>query len=110
MSDDRKLYVNAWTVVLVVFDFRFRESCPARDAPIDRLLAAIDETLVDNIGEQSQFIGLVLGIQRDVRMFPIGNHAQPLKLSSLNAFIFESILLACLSNVRGRNICLAGFT
>ena len=59
MPHDRELHIHAVADVVLVFDLRLRQRGAARNAPIDRLLAAIDKALLDDVGEQPQFLRLV---------------------------------------------------
>ena len=68
MADHRELHVDALADVVLVFDLRLGQRGAARDAPIHRLLAAIDEALLDDVGEQPQFVGLVVPVQGQVGM------------------------------------------
>src|SRR5580765_5374417 len=52
MSDDGKFYVNALADVVVILDFGFGQSRAAGNAPIDGLFAAINESLLDDVGEE----------------------------------------------------------
>ena len=49
--------------MVVVFHFGLGQGRARRDAPINRLLAAIDESLLDDVGKEPQFSRLVLLIE-----------------------------------------------
>ena len=69
--------------VVLILHLRLGQRRAARDTPIDRLLAAIDESLLDQVGEQPQFLRLVGWVQREVRVVPLAEHTESLKLLAL---------------------------
>ena len=80
LADDGKFHVDALADVIVVFDFRFGQRGAAGDAPVDRLLAAIDETFFDDVREQAQFVRFVFLVEREVRIIPIAENAEAFEL------------------------------
>ena len=108
LADDRELHVNALADVVGVFDLRLGERSAARDAPIHRLLAAIDEALLHDVREQAEFVRLVFLAERDVRIFPVAKHAEALELRALDVEILERIRLARLANRGGVGAGVAG--
>ena len=83
--------IHALADVVVVFDFGLGQRGAARDAPIHRLLAAIDKTLLHDVGEQAQFVGLVFLVEREIRIFPIAEHAEALELRALDVDVFARV-------------------
>ena len=84
MPHQRELHIYALADVVLVFDLGLSQRRAAGDAPIDRLLAAIDKPLVHDVGEQPQLLGLVFLVQRQVRIFPVAEHAKPFELVKLD--------------------------
>ena len=104
MSDQRELHIHALADMVLVFHFGLGQGGAARDAPIDRLLAAIDEALLDDVGEQAQFVRLVFLGERQVRVVPVPEHAEPLELGALDIDVLAGVGLARLADggrVRG---------
>ena len=98
MPDQRKLHIHALADVVLVFDLRLRQRGAAGDAPIDGLLAAIHEALLHNVGEQAQLVGLVFFGERQVRVVPIAQHAEPLELGALDINVLARVGLAGLAD------------
>ena len=59
MADDRKSHVDALADVVFVFHLGLCERRAARDAPVNRFLAAIDEAFLNNVREQPQFVRFI---------------------------------------------------
>src|SRR5216117_1230276 len=78
--DDRKLYINALTYVVPILDFSFRQGRAAGYAPINRFLAAINKTLLDDIRKEPQFVGFVFLVERQIRLFPFTKNTEAFKL------------------------------
>jgi hypothetical protein len=89
-TDDRELHEHALADVIGVFDFRLRQRGARRDAPVNRLLAAIDETLLDDVREQAQFVGFVFLVQREVGILPIAQHAEAFELHALESMYLRA--------------------
>src|SRR5262245_11766638 len=58
-TDDRKFHKDTLADMILVFDFRLGQGRSARNAPINRLLAAVYKTLFYDFGKQKQFLGFV---------------------------------------------------
>ena len=71
MTDQWKFYVDALADVVLIFDLRFGQGGAAGDAPVNRFLAAINETLLDDVGKQPQLIGFIFLVQGEIRIVPI---------------------------------------
>ena len=95
--------------MVIVFDLGFSQRGAARDAPIDRFLAAINETLLHDVGEQAQLVRFVFLGQREVGMIPVAEHAQPLELRALDVDVFVRVGLARLADRDGVRRGIAGF-
>jgi len=69
--------------VVLVLDLGLGERGLERDAPIDGLLAAVDQALLHKGGEGAQDVRLKPGILGAVARGPVGQHAEPLELRRL---------------------------
>ncbi len=78
----------------MVFDFRLGQRRARRDAPIHRLLAAINKAFLNDVREQSQFIGLVFLVERQIGIVPVAQHTEPLELRALNVDVFAGVGVA----------------
>ena len=87
--------------MIVVFDFGFGQRGAARDAPVDRLFAAINEALLDDVREQAQFVGFVFFVQREIRIFPIAENAEAFELRALDVDEFARVSVAGFADGRG---------
>ena len=96
-----KLHEHALADVVLVFDLGFGQRGAAGDAPINRLLAAIDKSLLHDVGEQAQFVGLVFLVQREIRIFPIAEHAEAFELRALDIDVFARVGFAGFADGRG---------
>src|SRR6516225_7561582 len=101
MPQEWELYIHALADVVFVFHLGLGKRRAAGDAPIHRLLAAINESLLNDIREQPQLLSLIFLLQRDIGIVPIAEDAEPLELNALDVEIFESISLAGLANRGG---------
>jgi hypothetical protein len=81
----RELHINRRRGVLLVFDFRLGKRGPAVDAPMDGLLALVDEALVDEFPQGARDRGLIAEVHRQVGMFPVAEDRQTLELGRHDA-------------------------
>ena len=79
----KKTHVYGNRGLVFVFDFRFRQGRSAVQAPVDRLLAAIDMPAGEDLGERPDLVGLVAGRHGQVRPLPLAQHAEPPKILAL---------------------------
>ncbi len=91
MIHHRKLHIDALADVVFVFHLGFGQRSPAGDAPINGLLAPIDETSLNDIGEKTKFIRLIFLVKRQVRIVPITQNAEALELSPLKIDVLASV-------------------
>ena len=64
LARELELHIDGLADVVGVFHLGLGERGAAGDAPIHRLLAAIDEALRDEVGEEAQLVGLIFLVQR----------------------------------------------
>jgi hypothetical protein len=69
--------------VVAILDLRLGERGLEGDAPVDRLLAAVDEAPLDERGKGADNVRLERRILRLVLVFPVGQHAEALELTGL---------------------------
>ena len=107
LAHDRELHIHALADVVLILHLRLGQRRAARDTPIDRLLAAIDESLLDQVGEQPQFLRLVGWVQREVRVVPLAEHTESLELLALCVDEAKRVLLARLADGGRRGVGVA---
>jgi len=73
-TDDRKFDVYARTDMILIFHLGLSQRRSARNVQLDRFLASINKTFLDQVGEQPQFIRLILRVQRQIWIFPISKN------------------------------------
>ncbi len=76
----RELHVDGRRGVVFVFHLGFGQRRAAVDAPVDRLLALVDESLLDELPERARDRRLVLEVHRQVRVLPVAEDAEALEL------------------------------
>src|SRR5487761_2121635 len=106
---NRKLHEHALAGVIGVFDFRFGERGAAGNAPVNRLFAAINKALGHDVGEQTQFVGLVGLVQGEIRIFPIAEDAEAFELFALEINVFTGVGFAGFADGGGIGRRVAGF-
>ncbi len=94
--------------MVVVFHLGLGQRSAAWDAPIDRLLATIDEALLHDVREEAQFVGLVFLVEREVRMVPIAEYAEAFELCALEIDVFARVGVTGGTNGRGIGGSVAG--
>ncbi len=94
--------------MITVFDFRLGQRGVARDAPIDRLLASIDEPLLDQVGEEAQLVGFIFLVEREVGLVPGAEHAETYELRALHVDVFTRVGFAGFADGRGLGAGIAG--
>ena len=72
----RELHVDRRRGVVRVLDFSFRERGPAVDAPVDRLLALVDEPALDELAQRARDRRLVIEVHRQVGVLPVAEDAR----------------------------------
>src|SRR5262245_4610760 len=82
--DQRKPHINRGRSVIFVFNFRLGKSGLIRCTPEYRLQSLIDASPLHKFPELSDDRGLISGIHREIRMLPIAQDPEPLKLFTLN--------------------------
>ena len=76
----RELDVDRRRRVIFVLDFRFGQRRAAVDAPVNRLLAFVDESALHEFSERPRDCRLVPEIHRQIRVRPVAQNPEPLKL------------------------------
>jgi len=94
--------------MVLVFHFRLGERGAAGDAPVNRLLPAINKTLFDNVREQAQFVCLVFLVERQIRFFPFAENAQAFELDALEINVFARVGVAGFADRGGVGVRVAG--
>ena len=74
-----------------VFDFGFGQRRAAVKAPVNGLQAAVHVALLHDAGKRADFGGFRFRAHRQVRIFPVGEHAQTLEAGFLLGDLFLGI-------------------
>ncbi len=101
---------HALADVVLIFHLRLGERGAAGNAPVNRLLAAIDKTLGHDVGEQAQFVGLVFLVEREIRILPIAKHAKAFELRALDVNEFVGVGVAGFADGRCIDAAVAGLS
>ena len=94
LARELELHIDRLADVVGVFHLGLGERGAARDAPIHRLLATIDEALRDKVGEEAQLIGLVFLVEREVGVLPVAEDAEAFELGALEVDVFAGVGIA----------------
>ena len=94
VGQERIFDVNRPAAVVFVFDLRLRQRRLVTQAPVDRLAAAIDVTLLQEPHEGLGDVGLVVELHGQVRLVPFPEHPQPLKIIALQVDVLFRIAAA----------------
>jgi hypothetical protein len=94
--------------VVLVLDLGLGERRSAVDAPVNGLLALVDQTARDALAERARNGGLVFEVHRQVGMLPVPEDAQALELLGHDADEAFRVRAAGPTEVRGRHLAFPG--
>ena len=94
VREKRKPHPDGRAVMVRVLHFRLGQRRAILDAPVDRLQALVDVTLIQEIHERAGDHGLILRAHREIGIFPAPQHAQPLEILPLDIDILLRVLAA----------------
>ena len=100
-AHQREHHVDGRGRFFLVFDLRLGERGLRPRAPEDGLLLAIDEAGFHEARKRADDVGLVARIQRQVRVLPVAQHAQPAKLALLDRNKFPRVLFRAAAHLGG---------
>ena len=103
---ERKLHVDRRRRMVCVLDLGFRERGAAVNAPVDRLLAFVDQRTLDEFSECARDVRLVPRIHRDVVMVPVAEDHQPLEFGSHHVDVPPRVLATCAADIGDRHVAL----
>ena len=111
---DREFDVDGEAWVLLVFNLCLCQRSVAVRAPVNRFQTLVDITLLCHVAENFNLLCLKFRLEGHVRIFPLAQSTQTLKLCALGIQIMQSKLLANLSqldrtDVAGNACLLSGF-
>ena len=101
-THQRKLHVDRRIGALDIFHLRLRQRRLRAGAPKDGLLRLIDQALFHEDREGADDLGLVAGVEREIRVFPIAKDAEPLELPALDVDELARVFLALAPDFDGR--------
>jgi hypothetical protein len=87
--------------VILVFHFRFGQRRAVVNAPVDRLQPAIDVALLEKVDERPGDGGLLMEVHREVGLFPLPKHAQPLEIALVRFHKAARVFAAHAPELRG---------
>src|SRR6266571_43981 len=103
-TDEAKLHPDGGARVIFIFDFRLSQRSAVIDAPIDRLAAAIDVTLLHEIEKRACDGGLIVRAHGQIGIVPPPENPEPLEISLVLLNVARGELPAELSKLRGRHL------
>ena len=86
----------------MIFHLGFSEGGLGTGAPEDRLLRLVHQAFLNENRERAQDFCFVFGIHRQIRMFPVAEHAEPLELFALDVDEFSGKRFAPLADLKRR--------
>ena len=104
---ERELDVDRRRLVLLVLDLGLGQRSPAPDAPVHRLLAAVDEALFHEAAQRADDGRLVGGVHRQVRRAPVAEDAEPLEARALDVDVARRVPPALPAHVGHAHLPLA---
>ncbi len=103
---ERELDVDRRRRVVLVLDFGLGERGAAVDAPVHRLLALVDEPLLDELAQRARDRRLVLEVHRQIRRVPRREDPEALELLAHDADEALGVRAARAAEFRGRHLAL----
>ncbi|MEJ7600502.1 MAG: hypothetical protein WKG01_21515 [Kofleriaceae bacterium] len=98
--DDRHPDIDRRRGVILELDLGDRERGLVARAPLHRLVAAVEEAIAGELCQRTRDRRLVRRIERQVRVLPVAEHAEPLELGALGVDPAERELPAPPADVR----------
>ncbi len=86
---ERKLHIDRWTRVLVIFNLGFRQRGLILDAPVNRSRSLVDPATLDEAREHPSGFGFVVVRHCEIRIVPLAENTESLEITSL---AFQSVL------------------
>ena len=86
----------------MVFDLRLGQRGARAGAPVDGFLALVNQPALHEFAERADDLRLVAGVEREVRMFPVAEHAQTLELAALHVDELARQFLRLAADLHGR--------
>ena len=99
-ADDREAHEDRGGLLLLVLDFGLGQRRAAGDAPVHRLVPAVDAARGEALAELADDRGLIGEGHRQVGVLPVAQNAEPLELCPLDVDELLGVLPARLAEVR----------
>ena len=96
---DCELDVDGRTLVVLVLNFSLSQSGLIVRAPVYRLHAAVNIALLCHLAKDGDLLCNKIVGQRQIRVIPVTDNAQTLKLGSLGVYVLQCELLALVAEV-----------
>src|SRR4030095_16577423 len=94
MALQRKLHVDRWARMLMVFNLSFRKRGLVLDTPVNRARAFVDPATLDKARKHAHGLGFVMVRHREVRILPSAENAEPFEIARLAFQRVFSVLAA----------------
>ena len=94
-------HVDRRRLLVFVFDLGLGQRRAAVEAPVHRLHAAQQVTVLDHFRQRAHFVGFEAEIERAVRVFPVAEHAQALEVATLDVDLLVGEFAALGAELRG---------
>src|SRR5689334_15531504 len=83
IAPERKLHVDRWAGVLMIFDFSFRERGLVLDTPVNRPRAFVNPTTLDKARKHPRRFGFVVVRHREIWIVPLAEYAESFEVARL---------------------------
>ena len=97
-SHDLKVHINRWRYLVLILDFGFCQSRACAVAPEHRALHAVDEILLNELGEGAHDIRFVSWIKREIGLLPVREDTKALEAVALDVDVFAGVFLGFLAD------------
>src|SRR5262245_34810605 len=101
-----ELDVDRVTRMVTVFDFRLSQRRLAVNAPVHWAQALVDRPFLDESAENTDDLRLVLGVHRQVRVFPFSEDAQTFEITALQVNVLFRMLAGSAADFDDRHFML----
>ena len=92
-------YEDGGRGLVAILDLSLGKSGVAMLAPVHRLVATVDHAAVEHGLEDLDVGGVMLMVQRQIRVVPVAQHAEPAEAGLLELDVLDSELVAHLANL-----------
>src|ERR1700685_2269617 len=98
-----KLHPDRWAGMVLAVDVGYSESRAVVNAPVHRLESPIDVAFFEECEECTSDAGFITRIHREVGLFPLAEHSQPLEFTTVRVDVAGSKITAHAPKLRRRH-------